>query len=105
MGEEDDDRFPVVTAIAVISTIHWAIRFLPSFFFCPPDSREPSFLAASFSPSFLHLASLPPFTLYMYLCTRVPSRLARSPLSLPRSVVHQFFFFPSFYSLPIAISN
>lgn len=83
----------------MISTIHWAIRFLPSFFFCPPHSREPSFLAASSSPSFLHLASLPPFTLYMYLCTRVPSRLARSSLSLPRSVVHQSFFFP-FFLLP-----
>lgn len=31
----------------------------PSFFFCLPDSREPSFLAASSSPTVLHLASLP----------------------------------------------
>ena len=37
----------------------------PSFFFCLPDSREPSFLTAPSPPTLLHLASLP-FTLYMY---------------------------------------
>ena len=68
----------------------------PSFFFCLPDSREPSFLAASSSPTVLHLASL---SHPRYICIPVLAYhlVLPVPLFLPRSVVHQSFFFPSFF--------
>jgi hypothetical protein len=106
--EGGEGKRSAVFTIGVISTSlsRSFILLLPLLFFSPflRDTREPSFLAVSYSPN--HPASLPTSTLYMYLCTRAPSRLAA--LS-PRSVVHQSLFLFLFLSLlprsPMAITN